>query len=42
MSTVKERIDLQRQDKHVRELFYYPWFLFRGLAFAHLENNDGY
>jgi hypothetical protein len=36
------RVDLQRRDKGVRELFYDPAFLFRGPAFANFEYNDGH
>ena len=38
----KIRVDRERGDKRVRELFDDPAFLFRGPAFAHLEYNDGH
>jgi len=36
------RVDLERRDERVRELFYDPAFLFRGPAFADFENDDGH
>ncbi len=36
------RVDLERRDERVRELFYDLSLLFRGPAFAHLEYNDGH
>jgi len=38
----KVRVDLERGNKGTCELFDDPAFLFRGPAFAHLENNDGH
>ena len=36
------RVDRERRDEGVRELFDDPSFLFRGPAFAHLEYYDGH
>ena len=38
----KVRVDLQRRDKGVRELFDNFAFLFCCPAFANFENNDGH